>query len=141
MVTTLLKSSVRRAWPRGGSAFEWNVLNYGRITTMSSPGARPLQQYLINYQNTVLKAQKEVQDGIPSFVHSAVVAFLRKSVDAAKGALKIATLNISKAPETPRPCCLQSGSPGGKQSGGGHWRSLLGPDNVWRARRGMANPE
>jgi outer membrane protein TolC len=56
-----------------------------------------LQQYLIDYQNTVLKAQKEVEDGISSFVQSrAVVAFPRKSVDAAKGALKIATLEYQQ---------------------------------------------
>ena len=81
----------------GGPAFQWNILNYGQITNNVRLQDATLQQYLIDYQNTVLKAQKEVEDGISSFVQSrAVVAFLRKSVDAAKGALKIATLEYQQ---------------------------------------------
>ena len=86
----------------GGPAFQWNILNYGQITNNVRLQDATLQQYLIDYQNTVLKAQKEVEDGISSFVQSrAVVAFLRKSVDAAKGALKIATLEYQKGTRSP----------------------------------------
>ena len=81
----------------GGPAFQWNILNYGQITNNVRLQDATLQEYLVDYQNTVLKAQKEVEDGISSFVQSrAVVAFLRKSVDAAKGALKIATLEYQQ---------------------------------------------
>ena len=74
-----------------------------------------LQQYLVDYQNTVLKAQKEVEDGISSFVQSrAVVAFPRKSVDAAKGALKIATKSARHQRFHGRAACGAESSTGGK---------------------------
>jgi outer membrane protein TolC len=51
------------------------------------------QQLLVDYQNTVLKAQQEVEDGITLFTQSrAQVGFLTKSVVAAEDALRIALL-------------------------------------------------
>jgi Outer membrane protein len=56
-----------------------------------------LQELLIDYQNTVLKAQREVEDGIATFIYSRdQVEFLQQSVSAAEGALKIATLQYKE---------------------------------------------
>ena len=50
-----------------------------------------LQELLINYRNTVLKAQKEVENGLAAFVQGRQqVELLRRSVAAANSALRIA---------------------------------------------------
>jgi hypothetical protein len=47
---------------------------------------------LVDYQNTVLSAQQEVDNGLVSYLQSRNQAeFLRRSVQAASGALRIAT--------------------------------------------------
>ena len=55
------------------------------------------QQLLIDYQNTVLKAQQEVEDGIATFINSRDQVEFLQDVVAAEGALRIALLNIEKA--------------------------------------------
>lgn len=80
-----------------GPAFQWNLLNYGQITNNVRLQDATLQQYLVDYQNTVLKAQEEVENGISSFLLSRVQAeYLRRSVVAASGALHIATLQYQQ---------------------------------------------
>jgi NodT family efflux transporter outer membrane factor (OMF) lipoprotein len=75
-----------------GPAFQWNILNYGQITNNERLQDAKLQQLLIDYQNTVLKAQQQVDDGISSFLQSRVqVGYLNRSVAAARGALRIGT--------------------------------------------------
>jgi NodT family efflux transporter outer membrane factor (OMF) lipoprotein len=74
-----------------GPSFQWNILNYGQITNNVRFQDAKLQQLLVDYQNTVLKAQQQVDDGISLFLQSRAQAeFLRRSVDAARGAFKIA---------------------------------------------------
>lgn len=76
-----------------GPAIQWNVLNYGQITNNVRAQDAKFQELLIDYQNTVLKAQKEVEDGIATFIYSREqTVFLRQSVMAAEGALRIALL-------------------------------------------------
>ncbi len=73
-----------------GPAIQWNILNYGQITNNVRVQDAKFQELLIEYQNTVLKAQQEVEDGIATFIHSRDQAeFLQQSVVAAEGALKI----------------------------------------------------
>jgi NodT family efflux transporter outer membrane factor (OMF) lipoprotein len=75
-----------------GPSFEWNILNYGQITNDVRLQDAKLQQLLVDYQNDVLKAQQEVDNGISAFLNSRVQAdFLRRSTDAARGALKVGT--------------------------------------------------
>jgi NodT family efflux transporter outer membrane factor (OMF) lipoprotein len=75
----------------GGPSFQWNILNYGQITNNVRLQDAKLQQLLVDYQNTVLKAQQEVDNGLAAFVQSRFqVGFLRRSAQAANGALKIA---------------------------------------------------
>ena len=74
-----------------GPSFQWNVLNYGQITNNVRLQDAKLQQLLVDYQNTVLSAQQEVDNGLAAYLQSRnQVAFLRRSVQAANGALKIA---------------------------------------------------
>jgi NodT family efflux transporter outer membrane factor (OMF) lipoprotein len=54
----------------GGPYFSWNVLNYGRIRNNIRVQDARLQQLLESYQNTVLNAVKEVEDGMVAFLRS-----------------------------------------------------------------------
>jgi NodT family efflux transporter outer membrane factor (OMF) lipoprotein len=75
----------------GGPAFQWNILNYGQITNNVRLQDAKLQQLLVNYQNTVLSAQQQVDNALVSFLQSRnQTEFLRKSVQAANGAFTIA---------------------------------------------------
>jgi NodT family efflux transporter outer membrane factor (OMF) lipoprotein len=79
-----------------GPSFSWNILNYGQITNNVRVQDAKLQSLLVDYQNTVLKAQKEVEDGLALFYNSQrQVAFLRKSVAAAEAALNIALIEFN----------------------------------------------
>ena len=74
-----------------GPSFSWPVLNYGQITNNVRVQDAELQALLLNYQNSVLKAQREVEDGLSSFIQGRrQVAFLKRSVEAASKALVIA---------------------------------------------------
>jgi NodT family efflux transporter outer membrane factor (OMF) lipoprotein len=74
-----------------GPSFQWNILNYGQITNNIRLQDAKLQQLLIDYQNTVLSAQQEVDNGLATYLQSRnQAAYLRRSVEAANGALRIA---------------------------------------------------
>ncbi len=75
-----------------GPSFQWNILNYGQITNNVRLQDAKLQQLLVDYQNTVLSAQQEVDNGLVNYLQSRNQAeFLRRSVEAARGAMRIAT--------------------------------------------------
>ena len=75
----------------GGPAFQWNILNYGQITNNVRLQDARLQQLLVDYQNTVLTAQQQVDNGLSTFLQSRQqVGYLRSSAQAASGALNIA---------------------------------------------------
>ena len=74
-----------------GPSFTWPVLNYGQITNNVRVQDARLQTLLIAYQNTVLKAQEEVEQGLAGFLQGRQqVDLLRRSVAAAQHALRIA---------------------------------------------------
>jgi NodT family efflux transporter outer membrane factor (OMF) lipoprotein len=76
-----------------GPSFQWNILNYGQITNTVRVQDAKLQGLLVDYQNAVLKAQQEVEDGLASFLQGREqVEYLRKSVAAADAALGLAIL-------------------------------------------------
>ena len=82
-------SPIGRAFIAGPS-FKWNVMNYGQITNNVRLQDAKLQQYLIDYQNAVLKAQQEVENGIYTFrLSQTESAFLKKGVVEAQEAVKI----------------------------------------------------
>ena len=74
-----------------GPSFQWNILNYGQITNNVRLQDAKLEQLLVDYQSTVLSAQQEVDNGLATFLQSRnQAAYLRRSVQAAEGALRIA---------------------------------------------------
>ena len=52
----------------GGPTFQWNILNYGQITNQVRVQDARFQELLVAYQNTVLKAQQEVEDALAAFL-------------------------------------------------------------------------
>ncbi len=85
-------SPVGRAFALGPS-FKWNLLNYGQITNNVRLQDAKLQQYLIDYQNAVLKAQQEVENGIYTFrLSQTEAAFLQKGIKDAQGAVNVGLL-------------------------------------------------
>ncbi|MEJ0095221.1 MAG: efflux transporter outer membrane subunit [Methylocella sp.] len=80
-----------------GPSFQWNILNYGQITNNVRLQDATLQQDLVDYQNSVLKAQQDVENGISTYLQSKIeVEALRRSVAAANGALGISILEYQQ---------------------------------------------
>jgi len=68
-----------------GPEFRWNILNYGRILNNVRGQDARFQELVATYQQTVLKANEEVEDGLTRFLESQVeVQALTTSVQAAK---------------------------------------------------------
>ncbi len=51
-----------------GPSFEWNILNYGRIRNSVRQEQSLFDQAVLNYQQTVLKAQRETEDSLIGFL-------------------------------------------------------------------------
>lgn len=76
-----------------GPALQWNIFNYGQITNQVRVQDARLQGLLISYQNTVLSAQREVEDNLVAFLRSQDRAqSLGESTAAAQRSLNLATL-------------------------------------------------
>jgi NodT family efflux transporter outer membrane factor (OMF) lipoprotein len=76
-----------------GPSFQWNILNYGQITNLVRVQDARFQELLITYQNTVLRAQQEVEDGLIGFLKSQERAdFLAQSTAAAQRSVDLAML-------------------------------------------------
>jgi NodT family efflux transporter outer membrane factor (OMF) lipoprotein len=76
-----------------GPSFQWNILNYGQITNNVRVQDAAFQALVTNYQNTVLTAQQEVEDGLVGFLKAQQrTDFLELSAAAAKRAVDLATL-------------------------------------------------
>lgn len=76
-----------------GPAVRWPVLNYGRLTNLVRVQDARFQELLIQYQNTVLKAQQEVEDNLAAFLRNQEQArFLAESVAAAQKSLDLAVI-------------------------------------------------
>jgi outer membrane protein TolC len=74
-----------------GPSFKWNFFNYGQITNSVRVQDARLQALLLNYQDTVLRAQREVEDGLVEFLKAQErMKLLQKSVDAARRSAELA---------------------------------------------------
>ena len=77
-----------------GPSFQWNILNYGRILNNVRLQDARLQELLIVYQNTVLTAAQDVENGLVIFLRAQQRAqFQAASVADAEEAVKIALKN------------------------------------------------
>jgi NodT family efflux transporter outer membrane factor (OMF) lipoprotein len=76
-----------------GPSVTWNFLNYGRITNQVRAQDAAFQDALITYQNTVLVAQQEVENGLVGFRKQQERAkVLSEAVRAAQRSLDLAVL-------------------------------------------------
>lgn len=67
-----------------GPGLDWPILNYGQITNMVRMQDAVFQEKLLNYMNTILVAQKEVQDSMTRYIET------KKSVQSYKEAVRAA---------------------------------------------------
>src|SRR5262249_47026111 len=73
-----------------GPSFQWKILNYGRILNNVRLQDAKFQELVVSYQNTVLKAGQEVENGLVAFLRSQQQAkFLADSVAAQERAVKV----------------------------------------------------
>ena len=80
-----------------GPGISWNILNYGRIGNNVRAQDAQFQQAVLNYRDTVLRANEEVENGIVGFLHEQDrVKSLDKSTRAAARSVEIAMLQYEK---------------------------------------------
>jgi NodT family efflux transporter outer membrane factor (OMF) lipoprotein len=73
-----------------GPSFTWDLLNYGRIVNNMRLQDATFRELVVTYQQTVLNADEEVEDGIVTFLKAQQRArLLAESVDAAYRALEV----------------------------------------------------
>ncbi len=80
-----------------GPGISWNILNYGRIENNVRAADARFQQAVLNYRNTVLHANEEVENGIVGFLNEQErVKSLDKGTRAAARSVEIAMLQYEK---------------------------------------------
>jgi len=74
-----------------GPSVTWNIFNYGRIKNNVRVQDARLEQLLVNYQETVLRAAREAEDAMVGFLRSRESSeFLDQSEKAAKRSVALA---------------------------------------------------
>jgi NodT family efflux transporter outer membrane factor (OMF) lipoprotein len=77
----------------GGPFFTWNLLNYGRIRNNVRVQDARLQQLIVNYKDTVLRAAQEVEDAMVSYLRSREQeTILLASVTSARRSLELSQI-------------------------------------------------
>ena len=80
-----------------GPSFQWNVLNYGRIVNNVRFQDTSFQEIVAAYQNTVLTANQEVEDGLVAFLQDQDrVKSLADSAKATERALELALIKFEE---------------------------------------------
>ena len=75
----------------GAIGFNWKFLNYGRLRNNVRVQDAKFQQLVAAYENTVLNAAREVEDGLVRFLRAREqVTYLTDSVEASKRAVELA---------------------------------------------------
>jgi NodT family efflux transporter outer membrane factor (OMF) lipoprotein len=72
--------------------FKWDIFNYGRIKNNVRAQDARFQQVVVNYQNKVLEAVKEVEDGLTGFLRSQIRE--KYLTDAEKASLRATDLSL-----------------------------------------------
>src|SRR5262249_3525377 len=68
-----------------GAGVVFPVFNYGRLINQVRVQDAQFEQALLNYQNTVLTAQQEVENGLANFANQqSALIFLNQAADAAQ---------------------------------------------------------
>ena len=80
-----------------GPQFQWNLLNYGRLQSGVVYQDARFKELVVAYQQTVLQANQDAENGIVTFLRSQVQEkLLRESVHAANKAVKIVVFQYEK---------------------------------------------
>ena len=80
-----------------GPSFQWNLLNYGRIVNNVRYQDAKFQELAVTYQQTVLQAAQQVENGLVTFLKSQRQSqLLDESVAAAEKAVKVVVLQYEK---------------------------------------------
>ena len=80
-----------------GPVFQWNLLNYGQITNNVRLQDARFQELIVTYQNTVLQAQQEVENGLVSFLKAqGRVSSLTDAAEAARQSVDLAMIQYTE---------------------------------------------
>jgi len=80
-----------------GPTFQWNLFNYGRLKNEVRIQDARYQQTILDYQNTVLNAAREVEDSMKDLVLSRrEAAYVRESVETAQRSTDLSTLQYKE---------------------------------------------
>ncbi len=110
----------------GGPSIRWNLFNYGRINNQVRVEDALLQQLIVNYEDTVLRAHQEVEDSMIGFLRKQQEAgFLMDSVKASQRSVDLSMLQYKEG-QVDYQRVLSS------------QRSLADQQDVWTAARGSA---
>jgi len=81
----------------GGPSFNWPFLNYGRLRNNVRVQDARFQQTVVNYENTVINAAREVEDAITGYVRGQTQAdILARGVVAARRSTEISLLRYQE---------------------------------------------
>jgi NodT family efflux transporter outer membrane factor (OMF) lipoprotein len=81
----------------GGPSIRWNLFNYGRINNQVRVEDALLQQLIVNYEDTVLRAHLEVEDSMIGFLRKQQEAgFLMDSVKASQRSVDLSMLQYKE---------------------------------------------
>lgn len=81
----------------GGPSFSWNLFNYGRIKNQVRIEDALLQQLIVNYEDTVLRAHQEVEDFLVGFLRTQEEsAILLDSVKASQRSVDLSMLQYKE---------------------------------------------
>jgi NodT family efflux transporter outer membrane factor (OMF) lipoprotein len=76
-----------------GAGFNWDILNYGRITNNVRVEDARFQELAVNYRDTVIRAAQEVEDAMIAFLQSKdTVFFLADAVKASKRSVELSLI-------------------------------------------------
>ena len=93
---------------QGGASLLWPVFNYGRLINQVRVQDAAFQQAVLNYQNTVLNAQQDVENGLSSFyTEKNALANLITAANTARRASQLSLIQY-KAGETDYTTVLSS---------------------------------
>jgi NodT family efflux transporter outer membrane factor (OMF) lipoprotein len=80
-----------------GPGFRWDVLNYGRLVNNIRVQDARFQQLAVQYQDTVLQANKEAENAMIRFLKAQQqVRYLKQSVEAARQSVELVSLQYSE---------------------------------------------
>ena len=81
----------------GGPSLTWNLFNYGRIKNRVRTEDALLQQLIVNYEDTVLRAQQEVEDSLVGFLgRQEEAGYLLDSVKASQRSVDLSMLQYKE---------------------------------------------